>query len=38
MEYIKKLPDMPSFSQNGMNGFSFDINDENISIDIENDL
>lgn len=35
MGYIKKIPEKPSFSQDGMNGFSFDINDENISIDIE---
>ncbi len=35
MEYIKKLPEQPSFIQNGLNGYSFDINNENISMDIE---
>lgn len=34
MEYIKKISKMPSFTQDGLNGFSFDINNENISIDV----
>ncbi len=35
MKYIKKLLEIPSFSQDGMNGFSFETDDKNISIDIE---
>lgn len=34
MEYIKKLSDAPSFSQDGFNGFSFSIDDKNMSIDM----
>lgn len=32
MEYIKKLPEQPSFTQNGLNGYSFDMSNENISM------
>lgn len=35
MNYIKKKPQNPSFFQDGMNGYSFDIDNQNISIDIE---
>ena len=35
MEYIYKLPNEPSFIQNGLNGFSYEITNKNISIDIE---
>ena len=35
MEYIKKLPKIPSFSKDGMDGYSFEIENKNISIDIE---
>ena len=35
MEYIKKLPPEPSFIQNGINGFSYEVTNKNISIDIE---
>ena len=35
MKYIKKLPTEPSFRQNGLNGFSYEITNKNISIDIE---
>ena len=35
MEYIKRLSKVPSFSKNGMDGYSFDLDDKNISIDIE---
>ena len=34
MEYIKKVSKVPSFTQDGQNGFSSNINNENISIDI----
>ena len=34
MNYIKNIPETPSFSQNGMDGYSFNINNKNISIDI----
>ena len=34
MNYIKKKPQNPSFSQDGMNGYSFNIDNQNISIDI----
>ena len=33
--YNKKLPTEPSFIQNGLNGFSYEITNKNISIDIE---
>lgn len=35
IEYIKRLSEQPSFTQEGLNGYSFDLNNENISIDIE---
>ena len=34
MGYIKKVSKDPSFIQDGLNGFSSNINNENISIDI----
>lgn len=34
MEYIKKLSNVPSFSQDGFNGFSFSIDDKNMSINM----
>lgn len=34
-EYIKKCPKKPSFVQNGLNGYSYNINNSSISIDIE---
>ncbi len=34
MEYIKKISKIPSFTQDGLNGFSFNINNENISINV----
>lgn len=34
-EYIKKCPEQPSFIQNGLNGYSYEIDNSNISIDIE---
>lgn len=34
MEYIKKFSKVPSFIQDGLNGFSSNIDNENISIDI----
>lgn len=35
MNYIKKIPELPSFSKGGMNGYSFNLENKNISIDIE---
>lgn len=35
MEYVKKAPKVPSFSKDGMDGYSFEIENKNISIDIE---
>ena len=35
MKYIKKIPSEPSFVQNGLNGFSCEMINKNISIDIE---
>lgn len=34
MNYIKNIPENPSFSQNGLNGYSFNIDNENVSINI----
>ena len=34
-KYIKKCPKEPSFSQKGLNGYSYSINNTSISIDIE---
>ncbi len=35
MEYIKRIPETPSFSKGGMNGYSLNLENKNISIDIE---
>lgn len=35
MEYIKKVSEQPTFTQNGLNGYSFDISNKDISMDIE---
>ena len=35
MEYIKKLPDSPSFRQNGLSGYNFDLDSKDLSITIE---
>lgn len=35
MNYIKKIPELPSFSKVGMNSYSFNLEDTNISIDLE---
>lgn len=34
MKYIKRISQNPSFSQNGINGYNFDISNKNISINI----
>lgn len=34
-KYVKKCPKEPSFVQNGLNGYSYDISNNSISIDIE---
>lgn len=34
MEYIKKLPQEPSFKQNGLNGYNYNLNDKGISLTI----
>lgn len=34
MNYIKNIPITPSFSQDGMNGYSFILNNKDISIDM----
>ena len=34
-KYVKKCPKTPSFKQDGFNGFSFNLNNPNYSIDIE---
>lgn len=34
MEYVKKITQNPSFTKEGINGFSVDISNENISVDI----
>ena len=34
MNYIKNVPQSPSFSQDGMNGYSFNIDNKNVSIDM----
>ena len=34
-KYLKKCPKTPSFTQDGFNGFSFELNNPNISVDIE---
>lgn len=34
MNYVKKLSNVPSFSQEGFNGFSFNIDNKNMSIDM----
>lgn len=35
MEYVKKCPQRPSFIQNGLSGYSYDIRTKLVSIDIE---
>ena len=35
MQYIKKLPQEPSFLQNGLHGYNYILNTEDISITIE---
>ena len=35
MEYVKKRPSEPTFSQKGMDGFSYELNNKNVSIDLE---
>lgn len=35
MEYIKKLPDEPSFKQQGLNGYNYNLNSDGISLTIE---
>ena len=35
MEYIKKLPDVPSFKQQGLAGYNYDLKCEGISLTIE---
>ena len=32
MEYIKRIPETPSFSKGGMNGYSLNLENKNISI------
>lgn len=34
MNYIKNIPETASFSQDGMDGYSFNLNNKDISIDI----
>lgn len=34
MNYIKNIPETASFSQDGMDGYSFNLNNKNISIDV----
>lgn len=36
MEYIKKIPNEPSFSQNGLDGFRYKLETKDISISAEN--
>lgn len=35
MNYIKRLPIDPSFKQNGLNGYNFDLSTKDISISVE---
>lgn len=35
MSYIKRLPNEPSFSQEGLNGYNFDLDCEEITISVE---
>lgn len=34
MNFIKKLPNIPSFFQDGFDGFSFNVDNKNIGIDM----
>ena len=34
-KYIKKCPQEPSFGQEGLNGYSYNINNTSLSIDVE---
>ena len=35
MSYVKRLPNNPSFSQEGLNGYNFDLDCEEITISVE---
>ena len=35
MEYIKKLPQNPSFEQNGLNGYNYELDTKEISLTVE---
>jgi len=36
MRFIKKLPEQPSFKQEGLSGYNYNLENENISITLEN--